>query len=107
MLLSTGVRRNLISSGDWLDGLEREGSNPSGSTTSFARMVESVYTQHLKCCGESLEGSSPSLRTKRAYSSTVEQQTHNLLVTGSNPVGPTKYFLLSPTVTINIRVVLQ
>ena len=41
MLPSTGVRRNLISSGDWSDGLKREGSNPSGSTTNFiARVVE-------------------------------------------------------------------
>jgi hypothetical protein len=64
MLPSTGVRRNLISSGDWLDGLKREGSNPSGSTTNFiARVVELVYTQDLKSCAVRIEGSSPSSRT--------------------------------------------
>ena len=29
---STGVRRGLINRGDWLDGLERLGSNPRSAT---------------------------------------------------------------------------
>lgn len=29
---STGVRRRFINSGDWLDGLERLGSNPRSAT---------------------------------------------------------------------------
>ena len=32
MLDSTGVRRDLISPGEWSDGLQRKGSNPLSST---------------------------------------------------------------------------
>lgn len=37
MVGSIGMRRSLISSGDWLDGLERQGSNP-WPTTKFCRI---------------------------------------------------------------------
>jgi len=39
MLLSTGVRRTLIKFGDRVDDLERQGSNPWGSTKALAWLV--------------------------------------------------------------------
>ena len=64
MLPGAGARLCFINTGDWSDGLEREGSNPSGSTTYFiARVEKSVNSADLKSAGASLEGSSPSLRT--------------------------------------------
>jgi hypothetical protein len=35
MVDSTGVRRRLINSGEWLDGLQRLGSNPRSTTSVF------------------------------------------------------------------------
>ncbi len=48
MVGSIGMRRSLISSGDWSDGLERQGSNPwpttiqSGYSTVVVRHVANV-----------------------------------------------------------------
>jgi hypothetical protein len=48
-----------------------------------------VYTGDLKFPAARRAGSSPATRTKYDHSLMVEQETHNFLVTGSNPVGHT------------------
>ncbi|NBR61182.1 MAG: hypothetical protein EBT86_05960 [Actinobacteria bacterium] len=47
MVGSTGVRRRLINSGDWSDGLERKGSNPlptRGGNSTYSKALLAEHT---------------------------------------------------------------
>ena len=46
MVGSTGVRRRLINSGDWSDGLERKGSNPLPTTKQSRDRVTVIHESH-------------------------------------------------------------
>jgi hypothetical protein len=59
----------------------------------IASVAKLVYARDLKSLGEIHAGSSPAIRTNAPVAQWLEQQTHNLLVTGSSPVGGTNYII--------------